>query len=213
MAVSQNFIVGKTSGSAGGVTFTTWKGKNVFKSKPQTVGNPQTERQTNQRGKFTFMVFAMRSLLALIRRTFKEQAATMTEANAFMSANTSSLDVVNDKVELNSPAVFLVSKGTLSKPLAENNAQKDGTGINIVKINDAVNVFDDSSDRIGFAMYDKTNNAWSYSLPTIKRTDVGVLDTGLVYTPNTIAFVWCFYMSEDGRKSSDSVLIGQIPAI
>lgn len=51
MAIVSNTLIGKTRGSVGNVTFTTWKGRNVIKEKSKPA-NPNSEKQAKQRLKF-----------------------------------------------------------------------------------------------------------------------------------------------------------------
>jgi hypothetical protein len=53
MAIPSNTLIGKTKGSVGNVTFTTWKGRNVIKEKSNSPANPRTPAQVAQRAKFS----------------------------------------------------------------------------------------------------------------------------------------------------------------
>lgn len=52
MTKVQNPIIGRSRGSAGGMTFTKNYGKNVMRTKPFEVSNPKTAAQTTQRNFF-----------------------------------------------------------------------------------------------------------------------------------------------------------------
>ena len=57
MAKPQNVLIGKTRGSVGEATFSSWKGENVLKSKAvNAYSNPTTE-QRNNNTKFGFSIY------------------------------------------------------------------------------------------------------------------------------------------------------------
>lgn len=86
MAISQNPIIGRTKKTLGNVVFTTWKGRNVIKTRPLTVGNPRTMRQQNQRAKFAVLVSLSKALMAKAKKKFCLNNGT-TEYNQFVSMN------------------------------------------------------------------------------------------------------------------------------
>lgn len=115
MARVSNVLIGKTSGSVGGTTFSSWKGINVLKSKPTVVANPKSDKQLAQRAAFSFMVALYRIITGVVRIGFKELAIGKSEFNAFTGAN------LKSAFDLSSPpdATFLpenlkISKGTIS---------------------------------------------------------------------------------------------------
>ena len=71
MARVQNTLIGKSSGSVGGATFSTWKGINVLKSKAITVANPKTVGQLTQRNRMTLMVSIFRLIASTNKRRFQ----------------------------------------------------------------------------------------------------------------------------------------------
>lgn len=87
MAKVQNTLIGRASGSVGGATFTTWKGVNVLKSKPESVANPRTLAQRSQRNRLTIMVVVYRALALIVSIGFKSRAVAKSAYNAFMSSN------------------------------------------------------------------------------------------------------------------------------
>ena len=87
MALVQNTITGRTSGSVGGITFTTWKGLNVMKSKPENkYSNPSTTQLQNN-SKFAIMVAMYRAVSIIVTAGFKALAVKKSEYNAFMQEN------------------------------------------------------------------------------------------------------------------------------
>lgn len=87
MAKPQNVLIGKTKGSVGDATFTTWKGENVLKSKAvNNYSNPTTEQLQNN-SKFGVMSLFAKQIAVFILAGFRAMAVKMTEYNAFSKAN------------------------------------------------------------------------------------------------------------------------------
>ena len=114
MAVPQNTLIGKTRQSVGNVTFTTWKGINVIKSKPVSVADPKTQLQLDQRAKLKNFVIDYRLNSAVINAGFKQQAVKMSAYNAAASANLLSGSMSSDPgTPIGDFSFFKVAKGSL----------------------------------------------------------------------------------------------------
>ena len=87
MAVVQNPVTGRTRKAYGPAVFSTQFGKNTMRTKPLDVKNPNTINQKQQRARFSLMVGLSRTLMSLIRITFKEVAKEMSQYNSFMQSN------------------------------------------------------------------------------------------------------------------------------
>lgn len=87
MAIPQNTLIGKTSGSVGGTTFSSWKGKNILKSKAVSVANPNTPAQQTQRSALKKAVAVFRAIHDIVDLGFMQQAVGMSGYNAFTSEN------------------------------------------------------------------------------------------------------------------------------
>lgn len=116
MAVVQNPITGRSKNAFAGGVFSTWKGKNVLRSKPLTVANPRTEAQLLQREKLSQGVELYRQFPGEIQVGFAQQAVGMSEYNAFMSG------LLKDSFTGSTPSTvlldveeILISKGTMQQ--------------------------------------------------------------------------------------------------
>lgn len=87
MARVQNTLIGKSSGSVGGATFSTWKGINVLKSKAIEVANPQTQLQQNQRNRMSLLVALFRLASGVVNIGFAKLAVQKSAYNAFVQQN------------------------------------------------------------------------------------------------------------------------------
>lgn len=133
MARLQNTLIGKAAGSIGSVTFTTWKGINVGKSKPVTVADPKTAGQLTQRSKLSKAVAFYRQITAILNLGYMMQAVGQSAYNAFISDNLkngSFTGGTGNKVDV--PANLAIAKGTLTAQVisaATVNTAKDNVAI------------------------------------------------------------------------------------
>lgn len=112
--ITQNPWIGRAKQSAGSMTLTTWKGKNVMKTKPLSVENPNTVGQQAQRSVLRQMVAIYRQISAMIQIGFKQQAIGMSEYNAFLKANMDeAFDVSVPPTATLDPTLLVMSKGTI----------------------------------------------------------------------------------------------------
>ena len=86
-------VLGTITQSIGGVTATTWKGKNVLKQKVAATNTSNTPAQQVQRRKFAALATLGGKMGPAIRVGYRLAAATVTEQNAFYTANK---EVVSD---------------------------------------------------------------------------------------------------------------------
>jgi Family of unknown function (DUF6266) len=112
--VVQNPLIGRSKGSMGGATFTTWKGLNVVKTKAVSVANPNTEKQQRNRNILSAIVKLYRALAIYANIGFIQGAVKKSAYNAFTGYNimNGTATVVGGAVELVMSALKL-SKGTL----------------------------------------------------------------------------------------------------
>lgn len=85
LSIVQNVLIGRSKQKIGNAVFTTWKGKNVLKSKPLTVENPRTDNQLMRRSALSQAVESYRGIANCIQVGWKELAIGMSEYNAFAS--------------------------------------------------------------------------------------------------------------------------------
>lgn len=115
MAKPQNTLIGKTSGSVGGTTFSSWKGINVLKAKAEQVANPNTPGQQEQRTKLRKAVSVFRSAHDSIDVGMMQQAVKMSGYNAFVSANLKNGAFLGSTaMPIDDLSKLVISKGTLA---------------------------------------------------------------------------------------------------
>lgn len=90
MAIVQNTLIGRASGSVGNATFSQWKGLNILKQKPSIVANPRSAQQQSNRSRFVALMQMALLMRPVATIGFKEYANRMSWMNKFMSTNTQS---------------------------------------------------------------------------------------------------------------------------
>lgn len=208
MAVTQNTLIGSSRGKVGGTVFTKQFGKNVLKSKPLSVANPNTNKQKDQRVSLAKTVALYRSISAVINQTFKSQAVGMSAFNAFTSkAKLGAFTYSQDGNPVFNPASLLISKGTIS-PVAAT-----GKEITIPAKSVAVDfpttlsdASQSSTDKAVVGLYNATSGTLRASVTNAMRS----AGTATVTLDNVGAagddyYVYLAFIAGDGSKSSDSV--------
>lgn len=168
MAKVQNPVIGRTKGSAGGMTFAKVYDKNVMKAKVFEVSNPNTEAQKVQRGYFK-LVSAQAAVLTpdQLRAIFPSKPKGISRRNAFFKQLAEFTEMVQgekmmklaDMVTVgNAPSmdfgttICSIEEGTISVGLdasvKANNSVKDNYFVALL-VNDTQNeVFMDSTNNM-----------------------------------------------------------------
>jgi hypothetical protein len=100
MAVVQNTLIGRARGRVGNVVFSTHKGQNILKQKPEIVANPRTASQQLARARFTALLQIGLLLRPLLPIGFRQFGGQVSWLNKFMSINSASGLMVLDTVNL-----------------------------------------------------------------------------------------------------------------
>lgn len=206
MARVQNTLIGKSSGSVGGATFSTWKGINVLKSKAISVANPKTVAQQTQRNRMALMVAIFRSISIAVVAGFKTLAIGKSEYNAFVSAN------IQDAVSVGIPPQveidqnkLLVSKGTIG--ITPINVLSSANG------SDAISISWNANNPIGGAatdvpyvvIYNATQDTWEAFATADTRADgATIVQSTEDNVTGDFINAYLFFKSADSDEVSDS---------
>lgn len=90
MAVVQNTLIGRARGRVGNVVFSTHKGQNILKQKPEIVANPRTASQQLARARFTALLAIGLLLRPILPIGFRQFGGQVSWLNKFMSINSTS---------------------------------------------------------------------------------------------------------------------------
>lgn len=111
-------ILGGISGKVANVVGGNWKGIDYLRSKPQSVANPRTVLQVNQRTKFALVLRFLQPNLSFIKIGYKNYAVKQSQFNSAMSYILNNAIVGTDPTDFAIDYSFaLLSRGTLSGSL------------------------------------------------------------------------------------------------
>lgn len=207
MALVQNPIIGKASGSVGNVTFTGWKGKNVMKTKAENSYSNPTNTQLNNNEKFSVMVAFYRTISAIVLSGFKSLAVGKSEYNAFMQENPYSETVSgvsgSYKVATN---LIKVSKGPeLTSYL--NGVTKSASGANAIMVAWPIVEGLAYTTPLVISFFDRTTGAFITSInQEYQDSDVTVTSPG-IGTNIATTDVYIYYCNLVTGKACDSILV------
>lgn len=207
MALVQNVLIGKASGSVGNATFAGWKGKNVLKSKSTNSYSNPTLEQLNNNSKFAVMTAFARAILAFIQLGFKAMAVGKSEYNAFTQENPYSATVTGSpgsyKVDTQN---IKVSKGPEFQE-GIINCVKEADGANGIAVSWTGPPFTRSTDIVYVMAFNRTSGQFiaahsdqvSAEGINLTASDIGNnIDTTDVYA---------FYVNGTNGKACDSFLV------
>jgi hypothetical protein len=206
MARTQNTLIGRTSGSIGGVTFSTWKGINVAKSKATSVADPKTPAQLAQRARMANAVMLFKGLGTIANTGFAEGATGKSAYNVFVSQNIKNGSIGEDpENSLTTPAGFIISSGTLDNT-AISAAVADVSNNNILISWDfSLTGNKLGSDIASAVVIDATGKVIASQTNVKERTfgSVTLIPTRAMVIGETLNVYLSFYQT-GSRKSSDS---------
>lgn len=207
MARVQNTLIGKSSGSVGGATFSTWKGINVLKSKAIAVANPQTAAQMFQRAKMTLMVELFRLIAGVVDVGFKTLAIGKSSYNAFVSLNiksaisgTSALDADIDYPNLE------IAKGTIGSIALDLVTGTNASANVVLDWDDALAPVGSNPSDIAYgAVYNATQGNWGFVSSAIRSagTTTVVMPSNVVTADVLHAYLFFKSASSDAVSDSD----------
>lgn len=209
MAKPQNVLIGKTSGSVGDATFTSWLGINVLKSKAvNNYTNPTTEQLQNN-SKFGVMQAFAKMIATFIVAGFKAMKVGRTEYNAFQKANPYSVVVdgtaPNFFVDAN---LIKISQGP-ELPYGLVAAEKSSSGANTIEVTWS-NMSGSPADAPIYvaAFNESTGELVASSLGAENMDNETVtLSATAIGTNIATTVVHIFYVNPANGKACDSIIV------
>lgn len=114
MAIHTGFHSSRIKKSAGGITYSNWKGIPVAKQKATQVANPRTPKQIAQRARFKATSLLAKSLLPAIKIGFSNLAVKRSEYNVFVTKNIQNVIGASDGTVNIDIASVQISEGSLA---------------------------------------------------------------------------------------------------
>ena len=195
-------ILGGFSGKVGNVIGTSWKGISVVKVMPQSVANPQTTAQVNQRNALSFAVaFATQILANFIKPCWDRFAQGMSGYNDFISSN---IALFTSQVPSN-PAALIASKGKLSTAESFTFSITSANNATFSHTNGIAGAYDQDSDtQFVMAFVEETGKAFAVNTG-LNRTVLGptvINNFNLDAEVGNTVHAYLVFRSADGTKVS-----------
>lgn len=115
MGTIKQGILGGFSGKVGTMVGSSWKDISYMRGRAQSVRNPRTEGQMEQRSKFAQVLELLKPITAYVRIGFKTYAKQQTAFNAAMAYNVKNAFSGTYPNFVFEPSQALVSRGNLSQ--------------------------------------------------------------------------------------------------
>lgn len=209
MAKPQNVLIGKTKGSVGDATFTSWLGINVLKSKAvNNYTNPTTEQLQNN-SKFGVMQAFAKMIAIFIVAGFKAMKVGRTEYNAFQKANPYSVVVGGSAPSFFvDPAEIKISQGP-ELPFGLASATKEADGANSIVVTwPAVSGAPADAPVYAAAFNSTTGLLLASALGTENMDNEGIPLTATGLGTNiATTVVHVFYVNPANGKACDSIIV------
>lgn len=205
MAVVQNPIIGRSQNKMANVVFSTWKGKNVLRSKPLSVRNPKTIAQVNQRKKIGYLAKLSSILSKTIRHSFRESAVDKTEYNAFVKANYPLVEVLGGNAQFINPNNVIISKGSMPTVIPGILSVSGGSIVEFEIDNVIDGYLLKDSDLVGAVVYDPVTKTF---YPAESQEPIGTGSIALNFPgANNLATssIFLYFTRPSEGKSSNSV--------
>ena len=208
MGTIRQGILGGFSGKVGTVVGSSWKGISFMRAQAKSIKNPRTEKQMNQRAKFSISMVFLKPMTDILRTGFKLYANNQSAFNAatsYILANAISGEYPNYHIDF--PAA-LISRGSLTPAMNGTAVVQDGnivvswddnTGLGTAK----------ASDRTLIAVY----NADRYEAVTENAGTTRAAGTHTIPVPadwtGDEMHIYLGFVSEDNNEVASSVYLGK----
>lgn len=211
MAVVQNTLIGRAKRSIGGVTFMTWKGLNVAKSKPVSVANPNTPKQQMRRSVITQLVAIFRQIPGAIDTGFRTQAIHMSAYNAWLGANSKTpWDFSSPPSATLLPTDLVMAKGTIAVNDDYNGSADVSDAVVTLTWDPAITGPGQSlTDLSNIILFNSNTGQW-YVQPIQEARSVGSADiekTFFDFSAGNLIYAWLFFSSTTSPAVSDSQIL------
>lgn len=213
MGIIKQGILGGFSNKVGTVIGSSWKGIAVMRSMPQSVANPRTAAQVENRGKFGQITkLGTQILSSVIQPNFNLQAKRMSGYNLWCKINR---DLYDNKTAQQMAAAVVVSKGDLGNSDIQINYDPENPYFTLSWDKDVKNPKDTNSDILEVVGLEIPSNATSLDSAVIKKLSMTLTprdnelsdDIPFVPQPGYKAYAIAYFKSANGKEFSNSVVL------
>lgn len=210
MAIVQIPLLGRARRSAGEMTFTKWKDKNVLKNKASQVANPNTVNQQMRRSMFSTLVATGRIFLPVIDIGFIAYRNVMSQFNAFIKYNYGTYVTTGTAPAFNVVDLALIlSKGPLTPTVPATVVATNGSATVSMTFATGTTAPDQASTDRAYAVWlNETTGDYGYQLTSTLRSSGTIAGTlsGNATTADVING-YLFFTRSDGSIASDTEVL------
>lgn len=206
MARVQNTLIGKSSGSVGGATFSSWKGINVLKSKAVTVSNPKSQLQRNQRNRMSLLVAMFRAVSGALNIGYSKLANEMSAYNAFIKANLLEVNFSGSAPSMSLIyANLLTAKGTIGvTPITAVTGTNSSANVPVTWPSADEPIGSSVNDIAIAAVYNETQNVWGYAASAARSTGTTTVVMPAPVVTADVLHAYLFFRNAETTEVSDS---------
>jgi hypothetical protein len=208
MAITQNPLIGRSSGKFAGAVFSTSYGKNIIRSKPVEVRDAQSESQVNQRNKFKVAQQWVIMFLSIIRTGFANYKTNMSAYAAALGWYLKNAVVDSGGTWVIDYANAVFSFGELLPESSVSILSATPTGLSLSLSNSSGNGNALASDIPIMIAYCPTTQALLIYNSEDKREDQWCAVDTTLFSEGDLIHVWAFWVREDGSMISDTIYVG-----
>ena len=205
-------ILGGVSGKVANIVGARWKGIDYIRAKPQSVANPRTQLQVNQRTKFALVLRFLQPNLNFIKIGYKNFSVKKSQFNSAMSYILNNAIVGDYPNYLIDYTAALLSRGNLATALNPSFSLNPGEVKFIWEDNSAVgNAL--ATDKVMVLVYNTLKGESVYITEGATRADLS--QTVIIpnsYTGDDIE-MFISFMTADETQLSNSIYIGSGTAL
>lgn len=212
MGTIKQGILGGFSGKVGTVIGGSWKGISYMRSQAQSIKNPRTEAQMEQRSKFALTLAFLKPITAYVRTGFKNYANKQTEFNAAMSYTCLNAVTGTYPDYALDYSLALVSRGTLT-PIENAAATTSAGKINFTWTDNSGNGSALATDLAMPLVFNKDKGEAVYNTAAATRADgTAELNLPANWMGDKVE-VYLGFVSADGKTVANSVYLGEKTAV
>jgi hypothetical protein len=206
MAISQNPMTGKMSGTVGNFVTSSLGSQNIVRAKAFSRKDAKTEAQVKQRNGFKMIADLFPALGSIPAEGFVQRSSNTSVYVAFMAANMQEAIDKSGETSVIDYSKLIVSDGSLSKVIVTE-AILDETGITITYLTQLKNQMNYSTDEVVAVVLLKTGELW------IERQERGSELSNSILIPLTnnaaadIQAAYVFAKRADGSKASKTTYV------
>jgi hypothetical protein len=205
MGVIKSGILGGFSGRVGNVVGGSWKGISYMRKLPDSVANPKTTPQTNQRNRFKGVSqFASDINSAIIKPLWDRFAQRESGNNAFVRQN---IDNFNTSGVLSAPSTLEISRGKMTATPIATAVTDLSNGNTVVTWNPALlDTFQATTDDAYILLYNITRGQFAFST-TVDRSVGTATVTGAIGGLADVIHVYLAFRRLDGTVVSNTAYL------